>query len=154
MDDLTIARVFHVLAIVAWIGGVGFVTTVVMPAIRRDHPPDERLAAFHRIEQGFSRQAAMWVAIAGASGIWMIQRGVLWDRFGDPRYWWMYAMVGLWVIFFTMLFILEPLFLHRRMAHSRTPARDFDRIELVHRVLFGFAVVTIVGAVGGSHGLF
>ena len=33
--DVVVARTIHVLAIVLWIGGVGFVTTVLMPAVRR-----------------------------------------------------------------------------------------------------------------------
>ena len=35
MDDFLIARVIHMASIVLWIGGVAFVTTVAMPAIRR-----------------------------------------------------------------------------------------------------------------------
>jgi uncharacterized membrane protein len=153
MDDITIARLFHVLAVVMWIGGVAFVTTVIFPSIRRNHPPAERLAAFHRIEQHFARQAAIWVIVAGASGFWMVYRADMWDRFGDAHYWWMYAMVGLWLIFFAMLFIIEPLFLHRHMAASAEPERDFDRMERMHRLLLAFAVVAILGAVAGSHGL-
>jgi uncharacterized membrane protein len=153
MDDITIARLFHVLAIVMWIGGVAFVTTVIFPSIRRNHPPAERLAAFHRIERHFARQAAIWVVVAGASGLWIIYRADMWDRFGDTHYWWMYAMVGLWLIFFAMLFIIEPLFLHRHMAASAGPEKDFDRMERMHRLLLAIAVATILGAVAGSHGL-
>jgi uncharacterized membrane protein len=31
MDDLTIARAIHVVGVVFWIGGVAFVTTVLLP---------------------------------------------------------------------------------------------------------------------------
>ncbi len=31
MDDVNIARVIHVFGVVLWIGGVGFVTTVLLP---------------------------------------------------------------------------------------------------------------------------
>jgi uncharacterized membrane protein len=34
MDDVTIARALHVLSVVLWIGGVGFVTTVLLPTVR------------------------------------------------------------------------------------------------------------------------
>src|SRR3546814_1406299 len=50
MDDFTIARVLHVLAVSMWMGGVAFVTTIVMPFIRRSSPPAERLEAFHHFE--------------------------------------------------------------------------------------------------------
>jgi uncharacterized membrane protein len=35
MDDVVIARAFHVLAVVIWIGGVAIVTMAVLPAARR-----------------------------------------------------------------------------------------------------------------------
>lgn len=153
MDDFIAARVLHVLAVLMWIGGVAFVTTVVMPSIRRHHAPDERLAAFHRIEGLFAAQARLWVLLAGASGFWMIHRAGLWERFADPRFWWMHAMLGLWMVFALMLFLIEPLFLHRRFRASHRPAADFARMERMHRLLLALAIVTLLGAVAGSHGL-
>lgn len=153
MDDITIARAIHVLAVLLWIGGVAFVTLVVMPSIRASHPPAERLAAFHRLEGRFALQARLWVLLAGMSGLWMIYRAQMWDRFSDSRFWWMHAMVGLWAIFAAMLFIIEPLYLHRRMETTPRPATDFKRMEIAHRVLVGLAAITVLGAVAGSHGL-
>lgn len=54
MDDLAIARVVHVVAVLMWIGGVAFVTTVAMPAIRRQYDATTRLSAFHDLENGFA----------------------------------------------------------------------------------------------------
>lgn len=153
MDDFTIARVVHVASVLLWIGGVAFVTMVAMPAIRRQSRPDERLSAFHGLENGFAWQAKIWVLLAGASGFWMTWRADLWDRFADPRFWWMHAMVIVWFIFMMMLFMLEPLFLHRRMAESREPERDFARMERVHQILIILGIITVIGAVAGSHGL-
>ena len=34
MDDVTFARTIQVLAVMLWIGGVGLVTTVLLPAVR------------------------------------------------------------------------------------------------------------------------
>ncbi len=155
MDDFTLARVVHVVAVLFWIGGVGLVTLVLMPAIHAAERPDDRLKAFHRIEGRFAPQAKIWVLLAGASGFWMTDRADLWSRFADlQHYWWMHAMLGVWLIFFVMLFVLEPLFLHRRMLNSQTPAADFRRMERAHRILLAASVIAVIGAVGGSHGLF
>lgn len=154
MDDLTLARIVHVAAIVLWIGGVAFVTLVIFPATRSDHGPAERLAAFHRIEGRFAGQARLWVLLAGLSGLWMVWRGAMWSRFAMGQFWWMHAMVAVWMIFAAMLFVIEPLFLHARMARSPDPARDFARMERMHRVLLAASLITIAGAVGGAHGLF
>ena len=153
MDDFNFARTLHILAVVMWIGGVGFVTTTVMPAIRASHAPAERLHAFHKFERRFVWQARFWVLLAGVSGFWMTMRADLWARFRDVSIWWMHAMVLVWLIFFVMLFIVEPMVLHRRMKSSPTPARDFDRMEGMHRVLLVLSLIAVLAAASGSHGL-
>jgi uncharacterized membrane protein len=152
VNDFILARAVHVLSVVMWIGGVAFVTTVAMPAIRRSEPPTERLAAFHRFESRFVWQARVWVLLAGASGLWMIWRTDMWGRFQDGQYWWMHAMVCLWAVFALMLFAIEPFFLHRRMERSSDPTRVFARMEWMHRLLLALALITVVAAVMGSHG--
>lgn len=153
MDDFTLARIVHIVAVLMWIGGVAFVTTVIMPAIRRDREASARLAAFHRIENGFAWQARIWVLLAGTSGFWMVWRTDLWSRFIDLRFWWMWAMLLVWLLFAVMLFILEPLVLHKLMATSAHPQQDFKRMERAHRILLIASIAATVGAVGGGHGL-
>lgn len=152
MDDFVLARALHVLAVVIWIGGVAFVTLVLLPSIRRSALPKERLSTFHRFEGRFAPQASLWVLLAGASGLWMTWRADLWHRFAESAYWWMHAMVLVWLAFALMLFVIEPLFLHRRMAASPDPARDFARMERIHWLLLAVSLITTLGAVAGSHG--
>jgi len=59
-----------------------------------------------------------------------------------------------WAIFTVMLFIAEPLFLHRWFLEraQRDPEGTFRRIEHMHWVLLTISLVTVVGAVAGSHG--
>ena len=120
MDDLVLARAIHVIAVLFWIGGVGFVTWVVMPALRASERPVERLARFHQIEGHFAWQARVWVTLAGASGLWLIYRADMWSRFAELRFWWMHLMVALWAVFALMLFVLEPLVLHHRMTDRKS----------------------------------
>ncbi|EZP74473.1 Membrane protein [Sphingomonas paucimobilis] len=149
MDGITIARAIHVLAVVLWIGGVAFVTLVLMPSIRRGSPPDQWLATFHRFEERFAGQARLWVLIAGASGLWMIDRGQMWSRFADLHFWWMHAMLAVWTVFAAMLFLIEPLGLHQRLKRSGRPATEFRRMEWMHRILLLLAAITVLGAVAG-----
>ena len=127
MNDFILARALHVVSVLMWIGGVAFVTTVAMPAIRRSSPPAERLAAFHRFEARFVWQARLWVVLAGASGAWMIERAKMGPRFADPQYWWMHAMVCLWALFALMLFVIEPFVLHRKMANAAEDPSRYHR---------------------------
>ena len=154
MDEMIAARALHVLAVLMWIGGVAFVTLVVMPSLSTNAPADQQLARFQEKEGRFAGQARFWVLLAGASGFWMIWRADLWGRFSDPHFWWMHAMLGIWTIFALMLFILEPLVLHRRMDASPAPALDFRRMVWMHHILLVLSLIALLGAVGGRHGLY
>lgn len=152
MDDLLLARLLHVLAIVVWFGGIAFVTLVVLPRARA-LPAADGLALFEAMEGPFSHIARWAVALAGASGLWLSYRLNLWTRFSDASFWWMNAMAGLWVIFMIVLFVLEPLWLHgafQRWA-AQQPARAFAWAFWLHLLLLLVGAVTIAGAVVGSH---
>lgn len=155
MDDLAIARVLHVLAIVHWIGGVALVTAVILPAVARFSDPSRRAAVFEEIEGRFSFQAKISTTLAGLSGFYMTYRLDAWNRFMDPQFWWMHAMVLVWAIFTVVLFLAEPLFLHdwfRRRA-TRDEEGSFAVIRRAHWALLTLSAVTIAGAAAGAHGI-
>jgi uncharacterized membrane protein len=154
MDDVALARAMHVLAVVLWIGGVGLVTTVLLPAVRRFKSAEERVVFFEMVERRFAAQARVTTAVAGLSGLYMIYRLDLWSRFTMAAFWWMHAMVGLWLLFSLMLFIAEPLFLHRWfLVHAKSePESTFRLISRLHWLLLCVSLLTVLGAVAGSHG--
>ena len=151
---MIIARALHVLGVVLWIGGVGFVTTVLLPAVRRLKDPHERVAFFEAIEGRFAWQARGTTLLVGLTGFHLTHAWDLWDRFADPGYWWMHAMVLVWIIFTAMLFVLEPLFLHRWFLKRATeaPESTFALIQALHWLLLAVSLITVLGAVAGSHG--
>lgn len=154
LDDLTIARALHILAIVHWLGGVSMVTLVLLPGLIRTVPAAERLALFEQIEGRFAAQARISTLVAGVSGLWMTYRLAAWDRFVDPGFWWMHAMVAVWAIFTIVLFVAEPLVLHR-WFHDRAlrdPDGTFRLVRRLHIVLLTLSAVTIAAAVLGAHG--
>lgn len=154
MDDLTLARALHVVAIMHWIGGVAFVTLVLLPAVRRFAAPAARVALFEEIERRFAMQARVSTLIAGLTGFWMTERLDAWARFADLRFWWMHAMLAIWALFTLMLFVLEPLVLHRWFTaqSERDPEATFALIQRLHYVLLAASAVTVAAAVLGTHG--
>ncbi len=154
MTDLVLARVLHILAVVLWIGGVGMVTTVLLPAIRRAYPSRERFAVFHALEERFARQARITTAVTGASGFYMVWRLNAWDWFRSAGFWWMHAMVLTWLIFTLMLFVIEPWFLAQLLARraALAPEATYRGVEWLHRGLLGLSLLTVAGAVAGSLG--
>ncbi len=155
MDDVIIARAIHVLAVVIWIGGVMMVTTVVLPAVRRGELGTDRLIGFHAIEHRFVWQARTAIIAVGLTGFYMSARLDLWDRFQSIQFWWMHAMVVVWLLFVLMLFVIEPFILSRyfRRWATAAPEKAFARLQRVHWILLMLSLVTIFGAVTGSQGL-
>ena len=155
MDDVIIARALHVLGVVVWIGGVAMVTLVVLPALRRGDLGPSRLQVFEAIERRFAWHARLATLIVGLTGFYMTQRLDLWDRFRSGGFWWMHAMVCLWLLFTLLLFVAEPLVLHRRF-HARAlaaPDAAFALLQRAHWLLLALSLITILGAVAGSQGM-
>ncbi|HMN73184.1 MAG TPA: hypothetical protein PKA55_15070 [Rhodoblastus sp.] len=149
-----LARALHVAAIVHWIGGLMFVTFVVLPSLG-ELPPERRAPGFAAIERRFAKQARISVALAGATGFYMMQSFGLWSALANPHMWRLAAMLALWTIFAIMLFIAEPLFLHdlfdRRAAVD--PVGAHALLVRMHRILTFLALVVVIGTVAGAHGL-
>ena len=155
MDDVTIIRALHVLSVVLWIGGVGFVTTVLLPAARKLTSSQARTEFIAEAERRFARQARFMIALAGLTGLYMLVRLDLWERFQAPAYWWLDAMVGVWLLFALMLYVVEPLLIHRWLERQTWagPEAKFGVIIWLHRILLAISLITLLGAVAGSHGL-
>ncbi len=155
MDDVGFARAIHELSVVLWVGGVGFVTTVLMPVIRHTRPPRERLVTFQPFGNFFAWQARISVALAGLSGFYMIYRLDSWDRFGSGQFWWMDAMLGLWLLFAVKLSNLEMLIFGRRRATLEDPnGRTFASIQRFHEILLVLSLAVVFVSAAGAHGLF
>jgi uncharacterized membrane protein len=154
VDDVTLARALHVFGVVLWIGGVAFVTTVLLPAVKRLKEPGERVAFFEQIERAFAWQARGTTLLVGLTGLHMIHSWDLWHRFAMAEFWWMHAMAAVWVVFTAMLFFAEPLFLHRWFLRQaeRHPERTFALVQRLHWLLLILSLITVIGAVLGSHG--
>jgi uncharacterized membrane protein len=154
MDDVVIARALHVLGVVLWIGGVSLVTTVALPAIRRGELGDDRLRAFKALEHRFAWQARTAVIIVGLTGFYMSARLDLWSRFSSTGFWWMHAMVCLWLLYAIVLFVAEPVIVAGRFRRWATAAPQ-DAFKWMHRghlILLVMSLITIFGAVAGSQG--
>lgn len=153
-NHFVIARIIHVIAVVLWIGGVGFVTTVLIPSIRKTQSSESRLQLFESLEGKFSFQAKLTTMFTGASGVYMLAVTDTWSRYLHVEYWWMHLMTFIWCIFTLVLFVLEPLFLHRWFHQQATShsERAFTVLQNMHVILLSLSLLAIVGAMAGAHG--
>jgi len=119
VTDVIIARALHVLAVVIWIGGVSMATTVALPAVRRGDLGENRLQAFQAVEHRFVWQAQVAIVVVGLTGCYMAWRLDLWEWFRMVEFWWMHAMVCVW-----LLFAFRSV--RGRAFHSAPPFRSLD----------------------------
>lgn len=155
MDEFVLARVLHVLGVVLWIGGVAMVTTVLLPTLARMQSPAEAMEFFVRFRQRFAAQARASTLIVGLSGFYMVYLLDAWHRFMQWQYWWMHTMVLIWLLFSVMLFVMEPRGrrnLAAAPAQKDISAEKFISIQRKHLFLLIMSLITIAGAVAGSHG--
>lgn len=63
-------------------------------------------------------------------------------------------MLGMWLFFMLMLFVLEPL-LRGRFARKaeQAPEAVFRRMSRLHQILLLLSALTVIDAVAGGHGL-
>ncbi len=153
MDEFAIARALHVIAVVMWIGSVSFTTFIILPVLRRGADAGESTSTFEQIEARVARQAKYTTQITGLTGLYMLYVLDAWQRLLDPAYWWVHAMIFIYVVFTVVIFILEPLLLHKwfeKQARS-DPKCVLGLIFRAHIVLITLSFVTIAAAVIGVH---
>lgn len=142
-------RGLHVFSVVLWIGGVAFVTLVLLPALRKNGGD---YALFDQLERRFATQARITTQLALISGIAMLKITGGWERLVGN--WWLWAMVLTWAIFTLMLFVLEPLLLHKVLLRKakNDPAGTMNLLQRLHWVLLTISLITVVGGAVGAHG--
>jgi len=154
VDDLTLARAVHILALVHWIGGVSAVTTIVLPQARRLGDAKAAIDFFEAFERRFVRQVRISIALAGLSGLYLLYALDAWDRFRHASFWWLHLMVAVWCLFATMVFVIEPLFAHRKFREyaMRDAAGAFALAARLHVVALAVSAIAIGAGVLGAHG--
>lgn len=155
VDWGVVARAIHVLSVVVWIGGVWFVTLVALPGLRAK-PGAEWLRDFDEIEHRFAPQARIAVLLVLLSGLYMLYAYDLWGRLAGAGFWWMQLMVGVWVLFAAVLYVIEPLFIGPliRRRGVKSPRATLTALLWLHRVLLLLTLTVVFAAVAGAHGLF
>jgi uncharacterized membrane protein len=153
-DYFIISRALHILGVVIWIGGVAFVTAVLVPSLMEIADTGNRLDLFEKLEGRFAFQARIATLITGISGYYMLDYMNAWDRYQQMQFWWMHLMTFIWVVFTVVLFVLEPLVLHRwfREKAVNDSAAAFAWLHRMHKVLLTLSMLAVLAAVAGSHG--
>ncbi len=151
MIGFAIALGLHLIGVVWWIGGLSFVTAVIIPGLAVEAEPGQ---VFARVERRFAPQARIAVLLVGATGLYMLWWLDAWSWFSRGGFWWLDLMVAYWLGFALLLFVVEPLGLMSRVLGANRDAGRFQRRVLrVHLVLVAVGLFVIGAAVVGARGL-
>jgi uncharacterized membrane protein len=150
-----LARALHVVGVVLWIGGVAFVTTTLIPSLRKMPDTAKRFALFEQLEGKFAFQARIVTLLTGLTGFYMLEYMDAWERYQHVQFWWIHLMTLIWFIFTLVLFVLEPLVLHRRFKQmaAQNSDRAFATLHRMHKILLLLSLIAVFGTVAGVHGL-
>ena len=84
----------------------------------------------------------------------MLHKLQAWAWLLDLKFWWIMLMVAVWMVFALMVFVLEPLFVHR-LFHDyalRDKERAFALAIRLHAVALTVSIVAILAGVLGARG--
>lgn len=153
LESFIVARALHIAGVVIWIGGVFFVTFILLPALR-SFPVEQRLPLFERLERRFGWFARLAIVMVGISGVMMSNQIAFWARWREAHLWPIHLMIVVWAIFALMLFVLEPFVVHRlfhRFAQAQ-PERAMKIAECLHWLLAALSFVAVITGVMLAHG--
>lgn len=152
-------HVIHILTVILWIGGLAFVTMIVLPMAIKTPDALQKALLFQRVEHRFANMARVYNLITGISGfIMMFQMGwhnLLFTRQGIP----LTFMTLIWVFWFVMLFGLEPFVIKKMLANMMSPGKNVDidaifiRMNRLHWFMVAISLAASVAGVLTAHGI-
>jgi uncharacterized membrane protein len=145
-----IFHIVHVLAVIAWIGGLAFITVLILPMIVKMPEPLQKVLFFQRIEHRFAPLARVYNAVVGVTGFSMVAlSGQPVEVYKNPFF---IFMTAVWVLWFMMLFGLEPIII-RRMLDRLSKSGEKMEIETVfgrmNRLHTALLIVSLLASAAG-----
>ena len=150
----------HLIFVILWIGGLGFITIVVLPMIVKMQDPLQKVLFFQRIEHKFAPLAKLYNAIVGITGFVMLYmsgwHSIIFTAQGIS----LLFMVAVWVFWAVMLFGLEPLVVRKmidnlaRSGEKMEIETIFNRMNRLHWVLLIVSLLASISGVAFGHGYF
>jgi uncharacterized membrane protein len=146
-------HIIHLLTVILWIGGLAFVTMIVLPMAIKTPDALQKVLLFQRVEHRFAKIARLYNLVTGITGFVMIfMTGwyqVLFTRASIP----LTVMTLVWVFWFVMLFGLEPIIIRRMLDNM---AKGGAKLEIdtiftrLNRLHYFMVAISLVAAAAGA----
>lgn len=142
----------HILAVVFWVGGMGFAYAVLRPAAGGLEPA-QRLPLWRRVFAGFLPRVGGAIAVILVTGIWMIF--AIFGGFATaPLYVNLMMAIGIlmMLLYFHLLFAPWKRFrIAVDVGDLETAQRNLDKIRLTVAINTALGLLTIVIAATGGY---
>jgi len=146
-------HIIHLLTVILWIGGLAFVTMIVLPMAIKTPDALQKVLLFQRVEHRFAGIARVYNLVTGITGFVMIfMTGwyrALFTRSGIP----LTVMTLIWVFWFVMLFGLEPIIIRKMLDRM---AKGGEKLEIdtifirLNRLHYFMVAISLVAAAAGA----
>ena len=151
-------HVIHVITVILWIGGLAFVTMIVLPMAISTPDALQKVLTFQRVEHRFARIARAYNLITGISGFIMLflmgWHNLLFTRAGIP----LTVMTLVWVFWFVMLFGLEPIIIRKMLDNMAKGGTKMDidgvfrKLNKMHYFMVAISMAAVIAGVLTAHG--
>lgn len=143
----------HVVLVVLWIGGVGFVTLVIFPQLLRMEDSLEQVLMFHRIEGRFAKQAKAYVWLTGITGGLLLYFTGKYAMLFRAETLGISIMIVVWVFYVLVLTFEKKLFGRLFAGKEQTDSmRVFRFLTGFHWVVLGLSLFAVFAGVWQGHG--
>ncbi|HET7317544.1 MAG TPA: hypothetical protein VFK23_00265 [Nitrospirota bacterium] len=150
---LTILLIIHVICVIAWIGGVTFVTTVVFPMMYRTEGSLEKALLFQGVEHRFAGIVKWLIGIVGITGFWLLFAKYGFAILAQPRAIGVVIMIFAWALYTTILLMERKIFGRIFADPEKIDMNKALRmINVMHWFLLTISYSAVAGGVWFGHG--
>ena len=150
---LTILLIIHVICVIAWIGGVTFVTTVIFPMMYRTEGSLEKALLFQGVEHRFGAMIKWILGIVAVTGFWLLSKKYGFAVLAQPRGIGIILMIFAWALYTTVVLSERKIF-SRIFADPEKVDMDkaLKMINVMHWFLLTISFSAVAGGVWFGHG--
>jgi uncharacterized membrane protein len=150
---LKISASLHVIGVVIWIGGVAFVTMILLPLIHVMTDPMEKAMLFQRVEHRFSRIVKVVIILVGVTGLYNLHQKGLYIIMPTLQGFWLDLMIAVYLFYALLIFGLEKALFKRIFKDVKQLNADqiFFRMSVFHWAVLALSLLAVGAGVIGTY---
>jgi len=151
-------HIVHLLAVILWIGGLAFVTAIVLPMAIKTPDALQKVLTFQRVEHRFAPLAKWFNIITGISGFVMVWLMGWHELYFTKAGLALTFMTAVWVFWFVMLVGLEPIIIRKMLEKMARESEKMDidgifrKVKTLHWLMVAISLAAVAAGAFFAHG--